>query len=362
MVYQCYVEVYLSTVSKNTIPENGSLCLLRLSAIGDVCHAAAMVHRIRTQRPDIRITWIIGKVEFQLLKGMDGVDFVVYDKKTGRQGMKAIKAQFSDTRFDVLCIMQIALRANLLSRAIRAKVRLGFDKARSKEGHSLFINKRIATQHHPHVLEGFMAFADAMGIPPEPELQWALPLSSDDLQVGKVLADTLGSYAVICPAASKAERNWTAEGYASISNWLAKQGLKVLLCGGPAPLDRQIGDAILAAGASIEQDLIGKTTLKELAGVIAEARIVVAPDTGPAHMATTVGTPVVGLYAHSNPIRTGPYLNRDDVVSVYDECVAEQHGKPWQDLPWGIRAKGESLMARIQPEQVKDVLTTVLNK
>ncbi len=362
VVYQCYVEVYLSTLSKITIPTNGSLCLLRLSAIGDVCHAAAMVHRIRTHRPDIRITWIIGKIEYQLLKGMDGVDFVVYDKKNGRQGMKAIKAQFKDTRFDVLCIMQIALRANLLSRAIRAKVRLGFDKARSKEGHSLFINKRIAAQHQPHVLEGFMAFADAMGIPPAEELQWSLPLSSDDLQVGVALADNLGDYAVICPAASKAERNWTAEGYASIANWLVNQGLKVLLCGGPAPLDRQIGDAILAAGATVEQDLIGKTTLKELAGVLARAKVVVAPDTGPAHMATTVGTPVVGLYAHSNPIRTGPYLNRDEVVSVYADCIAEQHGKPWQSLPWGTRAKGESLMARIQPEQVENVLAKVLNK
>ena len=76
----------------------------------------------------------------------------------------------------------------------------------------------------------------------------------------------------------------------------------------------------------------------------------------------TVGTPVVGLYAHSNPIRTGPYLNRDEVVSVYADCVAEQHGKPWQSLPWGTRAKGESLMARIQPEQVANVLVKVLNK
>ena len=352
----------MSTLSKIIVPQNGSLCLLRLSAIGDVCHAAAMVHRIRTHRPDIRITWIIGKIEYQLMKGLDGVDFVVYDKKTGRQGMKAIKAQYKNMHFDVLCVMQIALRANFLSRAIRARVRLGFDKARSKEGHSLFINKRIAPQHHPHVLEGFMAFADAMGIPPAEQLQWALPLSSDDLKVGEGLADTLGSYAVICPAASKAERNWTAEGYASISKWLVNQGFKVLLCGGPAPLDRQIGDAILAAGGHVEQDLIGKTTLKELAGVLAKAKVVIAPDTGPAHMATTVGTPVVGLYAHSNPVRTGPYLNRDDVVSVYATCVEEQFGKPWQNLPWGTRAKGSTLMEKITPEQVTQVLSRVLNQ
>ena len=344
------------------LPQNARICILRLSAIGDVCHAAAMVNRIRRARPDIRITWIIGKIEYQLLNGMDGVEFVIYDKKTGRQGMQAIRQQFKAQRFDVLCVMQIALRANLLSRAIRAKVRLGFDKSRSKEGHSLFINKRIARQQHPHVLEGFMAFADAMGIEPVEKPAWQLPLSESDLAKGITLKQQYGRYGIICPAASKAERNWTAEGYAAAAKHLADKNIPVLLCGGPGPLDRTIGDAILAAGAPIKDDLIGKTTLKELAGVLAEASLVIAPDTGPAHMATAVNTPVIGLYAHSNPRRTGPYNNLADVVSVYDQCIEQQAGKPWQALPWGCRAKGEDLMSMITTGQVNTAIDSLLNR
>lgn len=342
------------------LPQNARICILRLSAIGDVCHAAAMVQRIRCARPDISITWIIGKVEYQLVQGMDGVEFVTYDKKTGRKGMQAIRQQLKTQRFDVLCVMQIALRANLLSRAVRAKVRLGFDKHRSKEGHSLFINKRIAAQQHPHVLEGFMAFADAMGIEPVTKPAWNLPLSESDLQTGKRLKETYGHFAVICPAASKAERNWHAEGYGAAASHLAEQGIPVLLCGGPGPLDREIGDKILATTAVVAEDLIGKTTLKELAGVLAEAALVIAPDTGPAHMATAVGTPVIGLYAHSNPRRTGPYNNLNEVVSVYDICAEQQYGKPWQALPWGKRAKGESLMAMINTEQVIASIDSVI--
>lgn len=344
------------------LPQNAKICILRLSAIGDVCHAAAMVNRIRCARPDIQITWIIGKIEYQLLNGMEGVEFIPYDKKTGRKGMQAIRQQLKAQRFDVLCVMQIALRANLLSRAVRAKVRLGFDKDRSKEGHGLFINKRIAKQQHPHVLEGFMAFADAMGIDPVEAPAWQLPLSEQDLVPGQQLQQTYGRFAVICPAASKAERNWQAEGYAAAAKHLAEKGLPVLLCGGPGPLDREIGDQIVAAGAPIARDLIGKTTLKELAGVLAQATLVIAPDTGPAHMATAVGTEVIGLYAHSNPRRTGPYNNLADVVSVYDDCIAQQCGKPWQSLPWGRRAKGDTLMAMISTGQVTTAIDKVLNR
>ncbi len=207
-----------------------------------------------------------------------------------------------------------------------------------------------------------MAFADAMGIEPMEKPAWQLPLSESDLAKGITLKQQYGRYGVICPAASKAERNWTAEGYAAAAKHLADKNIPVLLCGGPGPLDRTIGDAILAAGAPIKDDLIGKTTLKELAGVLAEASLVIAPDTGPAHMATAVNTPVIGLYAHSNPRRTGPYNNLVDVVSVYDQCIAQQAGKPWQALPWGKRAKGEDLMAMICAEQVNTAIDNLLKR
>lgn len=342
------------------LKQNAEICLLRLSAIGDVCHAAAMVTRIRETRPDVKITWVIGKIEYQLMQGMDGVEFIVFDKKAGRAAFKQVKTALSGRVFDVLCVMQVALRANILSRAIKAKVRLGFDKARSKEGHGLFINKRIEPQDFPHVLEGFMAFADQMGIPAQAQTRWAMPLTDEDEAMGRQLAEEMGNYAVISPAASKAERNWLPERYAAIADFLHSQGLKVVVCGGPGPLDRQLADGIQQISGHIQQDLVGKTSLKQQLGVLKHARIVIAPDTGPAHMATTVGTPVVGLYAHSNPVRTGPYLGIDFVTSVYDDIVFEEFGKHWRELPYGTRVKGDSLMARIEVDAVKNGIKNVL--
>lgn len=332
------------------------ICLMRLSAIGDVCHAAAMVHRIQTHWPDAELTWVIGKIEYQLLRLMPGIRFVVFDKSQGKAAVEKLKQDLKGEVFDALLMMQVALRANMASRVIKAKQRIGFDWARSKELHWLFANKRVAAHQYAHVLEGFMDFADALGVPNEEVPQWAIPVAAEDTAWAQQQADALGAFVIISPAASKAERNWLPERYAAVADHCHQKGLKVVLCGGPGKLDRTTADAILQHTNVIAEDYVGKTSLHQLLALIAQAKLVIAPDTGPAHMATTVGTPVIGLYAHSNPRRTGPYNDLDKVVSVYDRFIEEQKGKPWQQLPWGARAKGSSLMAAITIEQVVEMV------
>ena len=333
---------------------------MRLSAIGDVCHAVAMVTRIQSQWRDAEITWVIGKVEYQLVKLMPNVRFIIFDKSKGKAAVESLKAQVAGETFDALLMMQVALRANLASRVIKAKLRIGFDWARSKELHWLFANKRVAATKHAHVLKGFMDFADALGVPEPKAVSWNIPVASEDAKWGAEQAKTLGKYVVISPAASKAERNWLPQRYASIADYIQEAGVTVILCGGPGDLDRKTADAIKASVKYPLKDFTGQTTLHQLLMLLKHAHLVIAPDTGPAHMATTVGTPVVGLYAHSNPRRTGPYNNLERLVSVYDECIEEQKGKPWSALPWGTRAKGSQLMEKITVDMVKQKVAPFL--
>ena len=329
------------------------ICLMRLSAIGDVCHAAAMVTRIQTQWPDAEITWVIGKVEYQLVRLMPNVRFIIFDKSQGKAAVKALKDAVKDDIFDALLMMQVALRSNMASRVIKAKKRIGFDWARSKELHWLFANTRVAPREHAHVLDGFMDFADTLGVPEVDEPSWHIPVSEEDECWGEVQASELGKYVVISPAASKAERNWLPERYAQIADYIQEKGVKVILCGGPGKLDRTTADAIKRFAKQDIKDFTGKTSLHQLLMLLKHAQFVIAPDTGPAHMATTVGTSVIGLYAHSNPRRTGPYNDLSHVVSVYDECIEAQKGKPWTALPWGTRAKGSELMNKITFDMVQ---------
>jgi len=102
-------------------------------------------------------------------------------------------------------------------------------------------------------------------------------------------------------------------------------------------------------------NLVGKTTLKQLLVVLKEACVLLAPDSGPVHMAVTVGTPVIGLYVHSNPKRTGPYIvkgSKSIVISKYEEMLKKQTGLPVQENPYDKRVKGNDLMSLIKVDQV----------
>ena len=92
--------------------------------------------------------------------------------------------------------------------------------------------------------------------------------------------------------------------------------------------------------------------MKQLAALIHQAKFSHLARFWSSSIATTQGTPVIGLYAYHNPLRTAPYHNLDNVVSVYEENVQKEQGKPSSELPWATKLKGKNLMAEIQVEQV----------
>ncbi|WP_133405247.1 glycosyltransferase family 9 protein [Parashewanella tropica] len=332
-----------------------SLCVLRLSAIGDVCHAVAMVQTIQRRYPHLAITWVVGKVEYQLVKHLPNVEFVIFDKSQGWRSYTNLKQSLNGQCFDVLLHMQVALRASIASLMIKADIKVGFDKARAKEGQWLVTNHAIAPQQEPHVLDGFMGFARAIGVE-DLTPQWNIPIPDADEQWAQQQCQQ--PTFIICAAASKAERNWLPERYAEVADHMANKGYQVMLCGGPSGLEKQLANSIIEHSQTELINQVGNTSLLQLLALLKHAKLVLAPDTGPAHMATTQGTPVIGLYAHSNPGRTGPYNDRDKVVSVYCDVIAEQQGA---NVPWGKRAKGEGLMERITTEQVIQQLEQCVN-
>mgnify|MGYP003636903398 CR=1 FL=1 len=331
-----------------------NICILRLSAIGDVCHAVAAVQAIQAIHPEAAITWIIGKIEHKLIEGLPGVEFVIFDKSQGHQAYKQLKSDLNGKLFDVLLHMQVALRANIAAKLIQAKRKIGYDWHRAKELHTLFTNERIKTQTQAHVLESFFAFAEQIGVPESAKhnLSWDIPVSSDDILFAETHIPEGQHTFIVAPSASKAERNWTTEGYAKLADYATSQGFKTLLCGGPSESEKQLGKDIQDLATAPIESLIGKTSLKQMLALLKRASLVIAPDTGPAHMAVTQGTPVIGLYAHSNPKRTGPYLYQDYIVEVYHKHLLKQHHKTDSQLPWGTRIKGKNLMEDISVDDV----------
>ncbi|HSE00477.1 MAG TPA: glycosyltransferase family 9 protein, partial [Burkholderiales bacterium] len=158
----------MSTPRSPLIAPPESICVLRLSAIGDVCHTVPVVHALQRRWPAARITWVIGRMEASLVGDLPGVEFITYDKSGGLAAWRALRATLRHRRFDWLLHMQAALRASLVSLAISARTRLGFDRARARDFQWLFTNRKIEARPGEHVMDGLLGFAEALDAPRTP--------------------------------------------------------------------------------------------------------------------------------------------------------------------------------------------------
>lgn len=328
------------------------LAVIRLSALGDVCHAMAVVQSIIKRNPSIQVTWVTSPLEANLVRLLDGVRVVVYDKKSGFSGLLALRALLSDQTFDVLLHLQWSFRASVVSRMIKAKRRIGFALSHSREKQHWFVNEYAPEPKGEHVLDSFLSIASVLGVS-EPTLPCELILPELDLG----LPD---QYVVINPSASKEDRNWTVDGYQAVIERLLAKGIRPVVTGGPSAAEVAFAEQIVSKHVDQVINLVGKTQLNVMLAVLKGASLVVSPDTGPAHMATLVGTPVLGLYAHSNPRRTGPYRDLDKVQSVYEELIIKEYQKPVAELPWSTRVHDPKAMQHIRIEQVLTVLDTLI--
>lgn len=333
-------------------PGPRSICLLRLSALGDVTHVLPLIHTLRAAWPQVSLTWVIGKGEHRLLDGLPGTDFVVYDKKTGIGGMRAVRRELQSRlgparRFDALLQMQVAARANLLSAFIPAKLRVGYDAARSKDLHGLFINRRIADRPGIHVLDALGSFCEPLGLQRE-RVVWDMPVPQDAFDWAQAQWPHDGRpVLMISPCSSHVRRNWYPDRYAALADHAADAGWRVVLCGGRSALERETTDAILAAMHGEALDLVGKDTLKQLPALLARADLLVTPDSGPMHIANAMGTKVLGLHAASNPARSGPYSDRRFCVDRYDDAARKHLGKPAAELKWGTKIEFDDVMSLV---------------
>lgn len=332
-----------------------SLCLLRLSALGDVTHVLPLVRTLRRAWPEVALTWVIGKAEQKLLDGLPGVEFLVYDKASGIGGMRALRRALRGRRFDALLQMQVAARANLLSAFLPAKRRIGYDRTRSKDLHGLFVGERIPDRPGIHVLDAIGSFCEPLGLK-QTEVVWDLPVPDEARAWARAQWPDDGVPTLaISPCSSHTLRNWRAERYAAVADHARSRGWRVALLGGRSALERGTADAILAAmrptnGADAVLDLVGKDTLKQLPALLERADLLMTPDSGPMHIANAMGTKVLGLHAASNPRRSGPYSDVRYCVDRYDDAARRYLGKSAAELKWGTKIEHDGVMDLVTVE------------
>jgi len=333
-------------------PKN--IAFFRLSALGDVVLAIPMIRALQKAWPDCRITWITSSAVYPLLEGLEGVEFLVIKKPQKIKDYLSLRKLFKQYEFDILIAAQASFRTNLIYPHINAKRKIGFDNGRAKDLHSWFVKEQIPPANE-HLAEGFMGFAKYLGADTpqvKQDFDWQLYTSEEDQSWAK---DTRKKpkYMAINAAASKAERTWKAKHYAQlIDAAVEKYDCQVVLTGGPAANEIQLAQEIESLAKSNIDNLVGKTKHKQIAALLGEVDCLIAPDTGPAHIAVAMKTPVIGLYAVARSGLSGPYQNPDYTVDAYPQAVETYLGKSFEEAGWHERVHHADAMDLITVEAV----------
>jgi len=336
-----------------------SICLIRLSALGDVCHCIALVRALKRRWPEAHLTWIVGKGEYRLVRMLPDIEFVVHDKRGGLGALRELRRQ-PMSRFDVLLHAQVSLRANLIASLVRAERRIGFDAGRAREGHGMVVNEPIAAVPFQHQAEALLEFARVLGVNPD-GIDRAPPVADADREWALKHQPEPDRAVLISPCSSHPARNWSTEGYAAVADWIIEHTDRpVILIGGPSEIEQRTGAAIELAMRHRPINLIGRDTLGQLLAMLERAACLIAPDSGPVHLAAALGTPVVGLYASTWSRRSGPLGSLEHCVDRFPDACRKYLGREPERVKWGKRIEKRGVMDLVEPQAVVKRLGKIL--
>lgn len=307
--------------------------MVKLSSIGDVVHALPVAVALKRAPITARVTWIAEAREAVMLAGHPSVDDVIVADTRGwrrnRPGLPAAREALDVARrlrreaFDVALDLQGLMKSAMLTALTRAPRRIGFAAGWSREWPStLLINERVRPPAAArHVVDQYLALARPLGIETTP-VEFRIPADpAADARVDEFLAGVgikpHDRLVLVNPGAGRPEKRWPVERFRDLGRRLTDEaGARVVALWGPGEEDD--ARAIVTAGAL----LAPPTTLRDLTALVRRARLVIAADTGPLHIAAAVGTPCLGLYGPTSGIRNGPYGAGNRVLQGPDGQMA----------------------------------------
>ena len=303
--------------------ESRHICIVLLTGLGDVVHGLPLVNAIKDAKKDVRITWIAEPMPASFLEGHPSIDQVVtFRRRDGLRGIRQLRHDFKAVPpVDVTLNLNVYLKSiwpTLLSRAPR---RIGFDRGRSFEGVWLASNEKLNSRPRAHTADMFLEFADRLRIPvPSPE--WRIRFTSAERAAQDAFFSEMKGrpVATIVPATATIKKDWLADRWARIAEALERDyGFAVVIAGGPGAREQAVGREIMArSAASITWAM--SDSVRRLSYLIDGSDLLIAPDTGPVHIARALDVPVIGLYGHTNPWRVGPWRAFQDLwVDRYTE-------------------------------------------
>ena len=298
------------------------LLIVLPGAIGDVVRALPLLGRVRRAFPQGTIGWAVEPPSAPLLAGHPWLDRVLlFDRARGVRGFVSLLRRVAAEPWDVALDLGRSLKSAVIARASGAAERIGFARRDGREAGWLLATRRLPAQgtERPKLAQ-FLAFGDALGLPPAPVEFGLAPTPDEAREAQNFTAGLDGPLVAACVGSSCPSRRWFPERTAAVLRALrARHGASALLLGAAA--DAPYALATLRATDGGVRDLVGRTTLRQLLAILARARLAFGPDSGALHLAAAVGTPALSLWGATSAARSTPFGSEALAVSGAAACA-----------------------------------------
>jgi len=336
------------------------ILVIKPSSLGDVIHAFPFLSAVKEHFPDAKIDWVISKSLRGMLEGHPMIrDLLVLNKDDWKSirnitrtaaELSALRKKLKSKRYDIVVDLQGLLRSGLIAFSTPTTMKIGFSDAR--EGSTFFYDKKVSVNGNVHAVDKCLEAARAIGVT---VTKAKFPIHTDPEAQRRVrkLLGTVTDYIVIIPSARWNTKIWPAENFAHL---VSKISIPCVIAG--SKTDRKISQRIIAltSGKTI-MDLCGRTDLKELTALIADAVAVVTNDSGPMHIAAALDKPTIALFGPTDPVKTGPYGWQENsnlkVMKANVPCSPCRRKKACKEF---------ICMSRIDPESVYEFLKESIEK
>lgn len=297
------------------IPSEKKILVVRLSSLGDLVHTIPAVAALRAGFPGAQIDWVADRRWLPLIELVTCIDQAIPLDRSPR-AVLALITRLRGTHYTCALDLQGRYRSAVLGWLSGAPRRIGRAAQSTREpGAALFYTDRVIPAGR-HIVDMTVDLAIHAGIQPPsvPQFPLRIPPAASQRTLGKLVNQGItGAYVVVSPGGGWKSKCWPPDRFGALAAAIDRR-YNLPLVVNIAPGEEDMAREIIRAAAP-SRPVALSFDIHELAALLAEARLVVAGDTGPLHLAAALGTRVVGLFGSTDPARNGP-LPRGLVVQA----------------------------------------------
>jgi lipopolysaccharide heptosyltransferase I len=339
------------------------ILLIKLSSIGDVIHTIPVLNALRRRYPAARIDWLSKPTPAEFIRDLPALNEVLqygenqteipqyrwdgvthFARLIRDRRFLAMLSRLRATRYDLVIDMQGQMKSGFVSMVTGAPVRIGFDRPRkevwqaearklppgamerswkgAREGSWMAYTHRVRLPTLAiHAIDRYLMVGNLLGFKCEAP-DFSIPVRADaEARLDALLLERVGAMSrppiVMTPGSLWETKRWRPEGFAAVARHFVASGYPVLIDGAGNQAEECRRIAAQAPGTVV---LAGLTSLAELAALIRRSAVVVTNDSGPLHLATALGRPVVAIFGPTNPVWFGPYRRPNALVRAGAPC------------------------------------------